>query len=177
MQEQKSQLRKAILKKLQGFNNLKESELLLDSLKKLDVWKRSKNIMIYTPMAGEIDLFPLLKEEGKFFYFPKILSSSMEALQAVSENDFIKRSYDILEPKAYCKKIEPKDLDIIVVPGVAFDKMGNRLGRGKGYYDKFLAGLRAEGKTTIIALVFSCQIVAQVPVEEHDEKIDMVISV
>lgn len=177
MKDKKKKLRNIILKQLEGFDSSNESKQLIILLKKLDAWKNAKNIMIYSPLAGEINLFPLLKEKDKHFYFPKISDSALEVCHAKSEGDFIKKKFDILEPKPYCKKIDPKDLDLIIVPGIAFDTSGNRLGRGKGYYDKFLTELKKEGKATTIALSFSLQIVEEVPTEAHDEKIDRVLSI
>jgi 5-formyltetrahydrofolate cyclo-ligase len=71
-------------------------------------------------------------------------------------------------------QVDPLEIDCVFVPGAAFDKLGNRLGYGGGYYDRFFERLR--DTTPKLALAFSCQIVESVPVEAFDKKIDMLIT-
>ena len=82
-------------------------------------------------------------------------------------------SYGILEPKKdKIKNISSDKIDLIIVPGVAFDLKGNRMGHGKGYYDRFLNLV----KSTSIGLAFEFQIIENIPVESHDKPIDMIIT-
>ena len=80
----------------------------------------------------------------------------------------------IREPKAGLFQIEPSALDLIVVPGVGFDRNGNRLGFGGGYYDRFLKKLRPS--TPRVALAFACQVSEELPVEEFDERITLLVT-
>ena len=72
------------------------------------------------------------------------------------------------------RQLSADDLDLIIVPGVAFDSSGNRLGMGKGYYDRFLKHLRPSALK--IALAFENQIVASIPWDDNDIKMDMIIT-
>ena len=87
--------------------------------------------------------------------------------------------YKILEPKAELRDVESKnvpvkELDLIQVPGVAFDSMGGRTGHGKGYYDKLLEHARLE--TPLVAVAFDCQIFPEIPMEDHDIYMDKVVT-
>jgi 5-formyltetrahydrofolate cyclo-ligase len=87
--------------------------------------------------------------------------------------------YRILEPKQELrtvveKRVEVDELDLIMVPGVAFDVRGARTGHGKGYYDKLLEHARPD--TPLVALAFECQMFEEIPVEEHDVFMDKVVT-
>ena len=83
-------------------------------------------------------------------------------------------AFGIMEPIA-TTPIEPSEIDVMIVPGVAFTRQGARLGRGKGFYDKYLSrnGFRAH----TIGVCYPCQIVENLPTEEHDRVLDCVISI
>ena len=78
------------------------------------------------------------------------------------------------EPKIDLSKLPLKKIDLIIVPGIAFDLKGNRLGRGLGYYDRFLQS--AELNAVICALAFECQVVPTLPTEAHDKRIDFLFT-
>jgi 5-formyltetrahydrofolate cyclo-ligase len=87
--------------------------------------------------------------------------------------------YRILEPKnelrlVASKRLQPIDLDLIMVPGVAFDRNGGRTGHGKGYYDKLLQHARLNAP--LIALSFECQLFEKIPAENHDIYMDKVVT-
>ncbi len=85
----------------------------------------------------------------------------------------------ILEPKPELRgraatTLDAKDLDLIIAPGLAFDRRGGRLGYGKGYYDKLLRQVR--GDATKLAVGFECQLFAEVPVLPHDVRMDIIVT-
>lgn len=82
-------------------------------------------------------------------------------------------SYGILEPRiGKIRKTNPKDIDLFIVPGVAFDKYGNRVRHGKGYYDRLLE----KTKSTIVGLCFEFQLVEKIPIEPHDKPVDIILT-
>jgi len=85
--------------------------------------------------------------------------------------DLIEGAYGILEPRKIIE-VMPKKIDLAIVPGVGFDEKGNRLGHGKGYYDKLLQKTNAKK----IGLAFECQIVDQIPTFDNDVSMDMLIT-
>lgn len=88
-----------------------------------------------------------------------------------SENELIKGAYGIYEPRTI-EKAEISSIDIAIIPGVAFDRRGGRLGFGKGYYDRFLS----EYKGLKIGFCYEFQLVDRLPLDSHDVKMDMIIT-
>jgi 5-formyltetrahydrofolate cyclo-ligase len=87
--------------------------------------------------------------------------------------------YKILEPRAElrglpAKQVRPDELDLVMVPGVAFDRSGGRMGHGKGYYDKLLQHARPDA--LLVALAFECQLFAEIPTAAHDIFMDRIIT-
>ncbi|MFN5191723.1 MAG: 5-formyltetrahydrofolate cyclo-ligase, partial [Burkholderiales bacterium] len=82
--------------------------------------------------------------------------------------------WGIREPLASCAAVQLDIVDLLLVPGVAFDRRGHRLGYGKGYYDRLLPARRPAA--LLAALAFDCQLVDEVPVSEHDVSIDLLIT-
>ena len=100
--------------------------------------------------------------------------SSKKELQQYFINDFSELqagAYGILEPRPDpSRRVATEQFDL--VPGLAFDRAGRRLGAGKGYYDRFLAGIKAPK----IALAFAFQLVEQVPIEPHDQRVEVIVT-
>jgi len=93
---------------------------------------------------------------------PRVNGDDIDVVK-FSTTDIETGSYNILEPTNN-DLLDPDELDLIIVPGVAFDRNGNRCGRGKGFYDRFLAKTHA----ITIAVCFDCQLVDELPTEPHD---------
>lgn len=137
----------------------------------LQAFKNAKSIMIYLSSKSEVDTSFLIAEalrRGKRLCSPRVLNDKdMEAI--VFDGNGLKRgAYGIWEPNG----ISATDIDLIFVPGVVFDKNKNRIGYGKGYYDRFLQNINA----TTIGLGFSCQIIPEIPAELHDKKLDLIVT-
>lgn len=162
----KKALRKAMLKKLE---NQKEEEIRKKSceirkrLFRLKVFKEAKTIMFYLALKSEVQTKLMIEEAiklGKRIVVPacdtkqkKIIPCSITNLEA---KNFKKGAHCISEP-ACRKPIHKNDIDLFIVPGLAFDPKGNRLGRGLGYYDRFLSALPMNAKK--IGLAFKFQVV------------------
>ncbi len=138
----------------------------------------ARTVMAYMPLAGEIDCVGVIEAAiaaGKSVAVPRveIEQRRIAAVRIRSLDDDIRAgAFGIREPTGG-DIIPPGELDFIVTPGVAFDRSGNRLGRGGGYYDRFLA--RA-GRATACALAFSRQIVDAVPVGPDDRRVNMLVT-
>ena len=137
--------------------------------------------MFYAATSFEVDTRPLILEcikMGKRAALPVTDTSRKKLVPVVIDNmeSLAKSSLGIMEPAREEEKIlSPESLDLIVVPGIAFDKSGNRLGRGAGYYDRFLADLPAN--TVKVGLAFDFQMIDDVPVVPGlDIRLDFVIS-
>ncbi len=130
----------------------------------------AKAILFFAPLPDEPDIWPLLSgalTKGKTVALPRFDSARGGYLAGEIKNperDIRPGQFDIREPNESCAKVELKQLDLVLVPGVAFDLQGHRLGRGKGFYDQLLKLVRG----TTVGVAFDEQIVSAVPVEPHD---------
>ena len=140
-------------------------------------YQDAERVMLYLSIGHEVDTKRLLAHAfsaGKRVFVPRCLPNGiMDAVEIFGQDDLQTGMYGILEPKSQLPKGSPHELDLIVVPGVAFDRMKNRLGRGKGYYDRFLE--QADHAKTI-GICRNDRVFDAVPVDAHDRKMDAVIT-
>ena len=148
----------------------------------LPEYKAAETVMFYIDVRAEVrtrhDLSAAL-ESGKRIVIPYCVDGELELFLLESMDELEVGVYKILEPKAELrtaieKRVEVDELDLIMVPGVAFDRRGGRTGHGKGYYDKLLEHARSDAP--LVALAFECQMFDEIPVEEHDIFMDSVIT-
>ncbi len=135
----------------------------------------SRVVMAFWPLPDEVDIRPLidrLVDEGKTVLLPKVTGDeTMELRRYTSQADLSEGAFHIMEPVGE-PFVDYGQIDVALVPGVAFDAAGHRLGRGRGYYDRFLSECPAIYK---IGVCFPFQRVAEVPVEAHDVVLDQII--
>lgn len=185
--EQKKATRKKIIeKKLQITDEYIQasSKEITRILLGTDEFKAARTIMCYLSFGQEVDTKMIIDEcykQKKTILIPIILKKEdgttyMEASQLLDPlSDLAPGTMGILEPKSNSIRIrDPKIIDLVIIPGLAFDKKGNRLGYGAGYYDYFLERLREDCKQ--IALTFSFQLIDNIPTQEHDKKISNIIT-
>jgi 5-formyltetrahydrofolate cyclo-ligase len=147
-------------------------------LRRQAVWKNARSILFYAPLAGEIDLSPLLREgleEGKIIALPRFApeTGDYEARQIRGmETDCVRGKFGIWEPSARCPCFSLKQLDLALVPGIGFDMSGHRLGRGRGFYDRLLASFGG-GKCGV---AFDPQVLAGIPNEAHDVVMNFILT-
>lgn len=141
-------------------------------------WTRAKRILFYHPLGDELDLRPALREAlslGKEVALPRYRAGEGNyeaALIGNGERDLRPGWAGIPEPAASCPPIPLNRLDLVLVPGVGFDCDGRRLGRGKGFYDRLLAGVRG----VRCGVAGEWQVVGQVPTQPHDERVDCILT-
>ena len=131
----------------------------------------SKTILLYYSLPDEVDTHKLIDElaEEKQVLLPVVNGDDLKL--RVYDNDMAEGSYHIMEPKGD-EYTDYDDIDLVIVPGVAFDKKKNRLGRGKGYYDRLLPQIKAKK----IGVCFGFQIADDIPSEKHDMAMDAVVT-
>ncbi len=134
-------------------------------------WQKAETICLYISTPDEVDTRKLLRE-NKSFVVPRVSGSQLVLCEVGQRDDLVEGAYGILEAKLACPTRDSSSVDVFIVPGVAFDRYGFRLGRGKGYYDRLLQGVKA----TKIALSYSFQIVPRLPHKKYDIPMDVVIS-
>lgn len=146
-----------------------------------EIYKNSEVIFIYVSFNGEVDTLKIIEyslNHNKIVCVPRVIcnTKSMEAVKISSTYELAKGLYGILEPKKICKAIDKKDIDLVLIPGIAFDKKGNRLGYGGGFYDKFLEKKDLNFKFSTIGLAYEFQVVENIPCEKHDISVDGIIT-
>ncbi|MCB0326649.1 MAG: 5-formyltetrahydrofolate cyclo-ligase [Bdellovibrionales bacterium] len=139
------------------------------------LFARSQNIALYasTPTEFPTDaLFVKCRSMGKKCYYPRICGEGMEFSELVSLTDLRRGQYGIREPKRWTTK-DPEFLDLAIVPGTAFDQFGGRIGKGKGYYDRWLS---VHKQIVSVGLCFEHQLWPKVPMESQDQKMRWVLT-
>lgn len=171
----KKELRSHIkaLKKLLSKESLQEqSHLILNKLESHRFFIEARNVMLYSSLPDEVqthDFIAKWRNEKKII-LPTVVGDDIIPVELSEKTNFTIGDFNILEPQN-----EPYhgDYDLIIVPGVAFDRDGNRIGRGKGYYDRFL---RKHSDITKIGICFDFQLIDEVPTDDNDIRMDEVIS-
>ncbi|MCM8826466.1 MAG: 5-formyltetrahydrofolate cyclo-ligase [Candidatus Omnitrophica bacterium] len=183
--EEKSVLRKNLLKKIYSLTNEeieRRSKNVEKTIINLPIYKRSKVIMVYYPLKGEVNLLGMVRKalkEKKTICFPVIDLKNKELLPYRVRNldkDFVKGPLNIIQPdNRHTDKIELDELDLVILPALAMDYNKYRLGRGGGFYDRFINRLQSHTKK--IGVVFDFQIFNVLPVcIPYDKKVDIVVS-
>jgi len=149
-----------------------------DLLRGQAIWKKARSVLFYSALPGEINLSTLLEDglqAGKAIALPRFISDTgaYDAFQIRDvAGDCAPGKFGITEPSGLCEAFPLKQLDLVLVPGVAFDATGLRLGRGQGFYDRLLAEI--EGVKCGVA--FDRQIVGRVPHEGHDVRMNYILT-
>lgn len=181
------QLKKDIREKAHAARNAQEnkdelSRQIVDRFVGLPEFAKATTVMFYVDVRSEVRTRQQLPEalaSGKRIVIPYCVDGELELFHLESMDELSVGMYRILEPKpelrsVASKRVEIEELDLIMVPGVAFDRRGGRSGHGKGYYDKLLEHARPD--TPLVALAFECQMFDEVPMQDHDVFMDKVIT-
>jgi 5-formyltetrahydrofolate cyclo-ligase len=118
-----------------------QSEDLIEELNSIQILAQSNILAAFMPLQAEVDILPFLenwKLEGKTLIIPKIHGDELEFYKLDSFGDLQQGTFNILEPKGTPELLYVESPDVILVPGIAFDESGNRVGRGRGFYDRYL---------------------------------------
>lgn len=180
----KKKLRENILSLLRNQkeeDRLKKSRVIQKKLFKETGFKCSKTILFYFAFDGEVETLEMIsqaKKIGKKIALPSIIKAQKRIVPIVIENlqkDLCDGPYGIKQPRYDKKKsLDFDEMDLVIVPGIAFDRNNYRLGRGAGYYDRFLGALPSHVPT--LGLAFDFQIVDSIPhLQEHDVPVSRVI--
>ncbi len=179
--KEKVELRQTLRAKRQSLNEAdrnRKSLAIANQLALLDSWPASKGIAVYSPADGEIDpkyITAAARACGKAVFLPIVnKEGKLDFAQWREEDRLVFNRFKILEPSCASPYENTDELSIIFLPLVGWDRSGNRLGMGGGFYDKTLASLAAE--ICLVGLGFSIQEVKQIPVESTDRQLDFVIT-
>jgi 5-formyltetrahydrofolate cyclo-ligase len=155
---------------------------IFDEITHLDCYLRSGVVLAYVGFGSELRTETFLRrvlDDGKVLLLPRVNRNERRLnLHVVKDpaKDLEAGTWGIREPSPdLCPRAEPAALDFALVPGVAFDARGARLGYGGGYYDTLLAG-STKSRPSLVAAAFELQVVDEVPLEEHDVRVDLIVT-
>ena len=137
-------------------------------------------VMVYVSIKGEVETRDLIKiclSLGKKVVVPITdqKDNSLSAAEIKDLNELTPGAFGIPEPKSdFIRLLNPEDINLVIVPGIAFDRRGNRIGYGFGYYDNFLKKLKSG--CSKIALAYDFQIVGEIPAESNDVRVERIVT-
>ena len=179
--ERKQLLRAAAIRQrkfLTSIDSRAWSRLIQGNVVQFPPYSRSPLVALYSPIENEVDTAAIRDHAlgaGKTVYYPRIRERCLELLQVDSAAAFAIGHFGILEPAGERRPLKLDALGLVViVPGVAFDGKGNRLGRGGGWYDRLLK--QVSGNAISLGLAYEFQIVEEVPADPWDQRLDYVIT-
>ncbi len=180
----KKEIRKEALRRRNSLlkeDVLKESRAIGERLTALPDYQGARSIMFYLSSGSEVNTREMIAaalDNNLRVAVPLVRPETGEMKAIVitePDRDLSPGFKGIMEPEYNPdRELSPAEFDLIIIPGVAFDAMGNRIGMGKGYYDRFLS--RLSPKVRKIALAFESQIVASIPGDDNDVRMDMIIT-
>lgn len=158
------------------------SQKICETFACLPEFSAAGTVMVYIDVRTEVRTrqnLPALLKSGKRIVVPYCVDKELELFLLDDMDELAIGMYKILEPKnelreLAAKRIDVKELDLIMVPGVAFDRRGARMGHGFGYYDKLLEHARADAP--LVALAFECQLFPEIPTQAHDVFMDKIVT-
>lgn len=163
--------RRALLPDLAGEKSLAITRKLLE----LKEYRDATSVLFYVSTPEEVDTHDVIQQTlglGKKVYLPKIKGEVLAICPLLTFEDLEPGEFGILEPCETATPTHPAEIDLIVIPGVAFDSKGNRLGHGKGHYDRLLK----ETHGFKVGLAFDEQVADELPTEEHDVPLDLLLT-
>lgn len=153
-------------------HSLQIQQRLLQSIE----FQSASAIALYSPVLNEVfteQLFRAARNAGKLIAYPRVRGADLEFVQVAEASALAPGSFGVLEPTGD-QLLSPGALDMVVVPGVGFDRRGGRLGYGKGFYDRGLHCSQRPG--CLVGLCFELQLLERLPAESHDVHMDIIIT-
>jgi len=184
IRERKQEIRNNIAMILENLSDkeiAEKTKQIEDNLFEFANFREAQTVLLYVNNKTEVKSGNIIKrcfDINKILILPafNIKTHTMKLMKVDnSDNDLTTGPRGILEPDINrCKIVSVDCVDLAIIPGVAFDEKGGRIGTGEGYYNKFIPQLPIT--TRKVALALECQIVQQVPVDSHDKHVDIIIT-
>lgn len=178
----KSDLREAIkqrLSRMKDHERAAESRSICRRILQ-NIPQQPSTIAAFFPLTDEADIKPLLPELEKLghrVFLPCVEKGKLAFRKMATPDTMKKGAFGVMEPPDDAESLDPHELSIALIPGRAFDEFGNRMGRGNGGYDVWMRTQRSlNSQTRMIGVALECQLTHEVPMEEHDERVDAIVT-
>lgn len=166
----KKELRKCAKEKRATLDIDNLSSLIKEKLFSSQIYKNAKNIMCYYSFGSEVSTLEYFNDNSKNWYLPKIIDNDLLVCPYCS--DFVENKYKICEPNS--NPVNETVIDMVIIPALAVDKNGYRIGYGKGYYDRFIKKLH--NNVCKVVLIPSELLIDNIYPDSFDEKCDYIIT-
>jgi 5-formyltetrahydrofolate cyclo-ligase len=175
----KAELRREMRLRLQtlGADRLEKSRAICAAISAHPCFVEGQRVALFSSLPSEPDLSALWERGERGFCYPRVTQETMEFVEITKPDDLVPTAWNpwIREPAMTAASIvDPGEIKLILVPGLAFTRTGLRLGRGGGFYDRYLSQLPAQ--TVKLGVCFEMQIVETLPAEPHDHCLDMIVT-
>lgn len=141
-----------------------------------DLFQEAGSLALYSAIHNEVQtetVAGIALESGKILAYPRMRNDHLEFLRVFTRTDLTPGRFGVLEPQ-HGELIPVEELDVVVVPGVVFDRVGHRLGYGRGFYDRALSVCRAE--CLKVGFAYDSQVVESLPVARHDRRLSALVT-
>ena len=173
-------LRKSLFEKRKALDKTQKAKwnkIISEKIINSDYFEKAEQILVFSSTENEFDTGFIIEEcrfQNKTLYFPRCIDSDgyMEFFKVESPEDLESGMYGISEPESHCEKYNPKENDLIIVPCLSADRNCNRIGYGKGYYDRFLKDFNGVS----IAPCYYEMLWDEIPTDKYDIKINIIVT-
>lgn len=150
------------------------SEEIRSLLEQHPLFQQASCVSLYHALPDEVQTVSILNRwyQSKQLALPLVQGDDLLLLQYEGPESVERGAFGIWEPKPTCRIIQPEQIDLLLVPGVAFDRQGNRLGRGRGFYDRLLRTIQAPK----MGICFDFQLLPEIPTEPFDQPMDIILT-
>ena len=178
VEQSKEMIRRELLGRVRGLGGRRPGldQALCERLEHLPEIKQARSILAFAPLPSEPGIDPLIERwtgSTRQVLLPKVGSQPGEMAAVTLETGLEELPCDALGVRTPCGERWKQGIDLILVPGCGFDRELGRLGRGGGYYDRFLM---QQGDTLKVGICFECQVIDRLPTESHDQSVDLIVT-
>ena len=165
-----------------GRDLLDEFKAVLKQDKELKkIYDKARFVAMYKAVGGELPcdaLAEFIRSSGKKTLYPRVCGEKMDFVEVKDpRKELVKGSFGIPEPSASAKETSKEQIGIVIMPGIAFDREGNRLGQGKGFYDRWLSSFPEGKRPFLIGVCMEFQMMSAIPVSSSDIPADMILCI
>ncbi len=178
---EKKILRNKILQARQSLSiskRARDSRRIIEKILTNSIFTNAQNIFCYLSLDDEVSTHDFIKDasKNKRIFLPRICDGVMVPTLYTGHENLVLGKFGILEPQCANMPLVYPEIDMAIVPGVAFDRAGNRLGMGKGFYDRFLKSYKFDSPIITVALAFDIQVVDKVPTDDYDVPVSFLVT-